>query len=73
LLEARIGGGVSIARVVGEIKSLKPHIHIILCVDFIANDDIIKAAEYGVDDIVRKPYNKTGLLRAIRNAWIQTV
>ena len=67
LLEAAIGGGVSIARLLRDIKAIKPYIKIILCVEVNAAVDIIKEMERWVSDIIRKPYNKISLLRAIRN------
>jgi DNA-binding NarL/FixJ family response regulator len=68
LLESDISGGYGIARLIRDIKNLKPYIRIILCVGLSADQDIVKAAEYGASDIIRKPYNKTNLLRAVRNA-----
>ena len=68
LLEAAISGGLGISRLIHSIKDVKPNIRIILCVEVSAGDEVINAAEQCASDIIRKPYNKTNLLRAIRNA-----
>jgi len=67
LLEAAIGGGVSIARLMRDIKDIKPYIRIILCVEMNLGADVIKEVEHWASDIIRKPYNKPNLLRSIRN------
>ncbi|MDR2649233.1 MAG: response regulator [Clostridiales bacterium] len=67
LLEAAISGGMSIARLIRSIKDIKPYIRIILCVELNVAPEMMKAAELWASDVIRKPYNKTNLLRAIRN------
>ena len=67
LLEAAISGGMSITRLIRSIKDIKPYIRIILCVEMNADPEMIKSVEQWAFDIIRKPYNKQNLLRAIRN------
>ena len=67
LLEAVISGGVSLSRLVRDIKDIKPYIKIILCAEMNTDVDIIKEAERWVFDIIRKPYNKPKLLKTIRS------
>jgi len=68
LLEAAISGGMSLTRLVSSIKDIKPDVRIILCVEVNVSDEMISAAQQWASDIIRKPYNKANLLRAIRNA-----
>ena len=68
LLEAAISGGMSISRLIRSIKEIKPYVKIILCVEINTGEEMIKTAMQFVHDIVRKPYNKANMLRAIRNA-----
>ena len=67
LLEAAISGGMSIARLIRSIKDIKPYVRVILCVEVNADAEDINAAEHWTSDIIRKPYNKSNVLRAIRN------
>jgi len=67
LLEAAINGGVSIPRLIRSMKDIKPHIRVILCAELGSGGDMIEEVEHWANDIIRKPYNKTNLLRAIRN------
>lgn len=67
LLEAAISGGVSISRLIRDIKDIKPYVRVILCVEMNAGVEIIREIERWASDIIRKPYNKTNLLRAVRN------
>ena len=66
LLETAISGGISVPRLVSYIKDIKPRIRIILCAAVNSDGDVIKEVEPWASDIIRKPYNKTNLLRAIR-------
>ncbi|MDR1559883.1 MAG: response regulator [Clostridiales bacterium] len=68
LLEAAISGGMSITRLIRSMKDIKPYVRIILCVEVNDGVELIKSAELWASDIIRKPYNKTNLLRAIRSA-----
>ena len=67
LLESAIGGDMGVPLLMRSIKDIKPYIRIILCVGVNAAEDMIKGAEPWTSDIIRKPYNKTSLLRAVRN------
>ena len=66
LLEASISGGISVPRLASYIKDIKPRIRVILCAEVSSDSEVIKEAEPWASDIIRKPYNKTNLLRAIR-------
>ena len=68
LLEAAISGGMSIARLIRSIKDIKPNIRVILCAELSAGDEMLKNAGQWTSDIIRKPYSKPKLLRAIRNS-----
>ena len=68
LLEAAINGGVSVARLIRDIKDIKQYIKVILCVEVNAGSEIVQEAGHWASDIIRKPYNKTNVLRAIRLA-----
>jgi len=67
LLEAAIGGGMSVSRLIKSIKDIKPYVRIILCVEMNAGDEIIKDGVRFASDIIRKPYKKSNLLRSVRN------
>jgi len=67
LLEAAIGGGMSIPGLIRSIKDIKPYVRIILCAEISADEKMINEAGPQVSDIIRKPYNKSNLLRAVRN------
>ena len=67
LLEAAIGGGMSLPRLIGSIRDIKPYVSIVLCVELNASEEIIKAVDRSASDIIRKPYNKPNLLRVLRS------
>ena len=67
LLEAAIGGGMSVLRLIGAIKDIKPYVRIILCVEMNAGRDLIDNVDNRASDIIRKPYNKANVLRAVRD------
>ena len=67
MLEAAISGGMSIPLLIRSIKDIKPYAKIILCAEVNAGKEIIDGVESGASDIVRKPYKKANILRAIRN------
>lgn len=69
LLEAKISGGMNINNVVQEMKKMRPDVIIILCIDANDGDMVMTAARYGAADFIRKPYVKTAILRAIRQAY----
>jgi two-component system chemotaxis response regulator CheY len=70
ILESSVGGGMSIGEIIREMRDLCPKMKIILSVDFATTTEIVKYSEFGVADLVRKPYNKSSILRAVRTAAI---
>lgn len=65
MLEANIGGGMSVQDVIKEMKKLMPETKIVICSDPNQSKLIIPASEVGADDFVEKPYRKTRIFRVI--------
>ena len=69
LLETSITGGMPLNDVVGEICASQPDTKILLCTEQTGQEKAIAASQSGgVASVVAKPYQKTRLLRAIREA-----
>ncbi len=66
MLEATIGGGMTVSEIVPELKSLNPNLKIILCAEANKREQIISGSTQGADDFIIKPYNKPVLIRTIR-------
>lgn len=65
MLEANIGGGMSVQDIVKEMKKLMPETKIVLCSDPNKTTLVISASEVGADDFIEKPYRKTKIFRVI--------
>lgn len=65
MLEADIGGGMSLEDVIAEIKRTSPGTKIIICSDELSRQKLIDVSELGIDDFVMKPYRKANLIRIV--------
>ena len=67
LLEADIGGGMSLEEIIGEIHNFNPAIKVILCVENYTQEKALAAVKSDTYDIVKKPYDPKPLLRVLKN------
>jgi NarL family two-component system response regulator LiaR len=68
MLEAAVGGGMSLSDILTEIHNITPDAKIILCTDHSHIEQLPELTNNGHYDFVHKPYNKHDVLRTVRNA-----
>jgi DNA-binding NarL/FixJ family response regulator len=68
ILEASLGGSMDVGEVAYRMKEAKPAIKIILVVDTNTPPSVAEYADYGVCDVVKKPYVSNKVLRAVEAA-----
>ncbi|MDR1643410.1 MAG: response regulator [Clostridiales bacterium] len=68
ILEASLGGGMDLGEVAYRMKEAKPDIKIILVADTNTPSSVAEYYDYGVCDVVKKPYISTKVLKAVEAA-----
>ncbi|MDR2751155.1 MAG: response regulator [Clostridiales bacterium] len=68
ILEASLGGGMDLGEVAYRMKEAKPDIKIILVADTNTPSSVAEYYDYGVCDVVKKPYISNKVLKAVEAA-----
>ncbi len=71
LLQVNIKGGMSIESILKEVKSFNQNIKVILCANPDVVDSVTQYINLGVATFFKKPYQKTHVLREIRECYNQ--
>ena len=67
MLEADIGGDMSLNEVISAIRKVDQNVKIILCVDVLSQYKAVEASSVGADEMIGKPYRKETVLRVLKN------
>ena len=62
-----------ITGIIASIRSSKPEMRFLLCVDAAKKNEVTSAMDFGVYDFITKPYQQNILLRAIRESMSNPV